>query len=139
MTRRVLKWLLGIVLVLLVLPMLAIGIVLIVANIDPGRRLIQNEAYNLTGGMVRIQGLAGRFPDAIRVGQIQVSDAQGPYVTISDVVLDWSPLALLHREAKVDLLQAGRVVVSRLPVTMLCSAKSNTPREVGVQPRSSGR
>ena len=32
--------------------------------------------------MVRIEGLAGRFPDALRVGRIQVSDAKGPYVTI---------------------------------------------------------
>jgi translocation and assembly module TamB len=136
LTRRVLKWLLGIVLVLLVLPMLAIGIVLIVANIDPGRRLIQNEAYNLTGGMVRIQGLAGRFPDAIRVGQIQVSDAQGPYVTISDVVLDWSPTQLLRRIAEIDRLQADRLEFTRLPkseTTTSSSSSSSLPVQVDLR------
>ncbi len=55
---------------------------LILANIGPGRALIKSQTESLTGGIVRIQGLAGRFPDALRVGQIQVSDAKGPYVTI---------------------------------------------------------
>ncbi|WP_428534687.1 translocation/assembly module TamB domain-containing protein [Rhodopila sp.] len=115
MTRRILKWLFGIVLVLLALPVVLVALVLLIANIDPGRRLIENQAASLTGGMVRLQGLAGRFPDALRVGQIQVSDAKGPYVTVSNVVLDWSPLKLLQRTAQVDRLRADRVDFTRLP------------------------
>ena len=52
--------------------------VAVVANTDPGRRFIEQQTASLTGGMVRIQGLAGRFPDALRAEQIQVSDAKGP-------------------------------------------------------------
>ena len=101
--------------VLLALPVVLVVLVLLIANTDPGRRLIENQTASLTGGMVRLQGLAGRFPDALRVGQIQVSDAKGPYVTVSNLVLDWSPLKLLGRTAQVDDLRAERVDFARLP------------------------
>jgi translocation and assembly module TamB len=113
--RRLLKWTGGIVLVLLAMLVLAVAIVLVAPNIDPGRRLIQTETASLTGGMVRIEGLAGRFPDALRVGRIEVSDAKGPYVTISGLVLNWSPLKLLQRIALIDRLQADRLDLTRLP------------------------
>ncbi|MFL5281316.1 MAG: hypothetical protein ACJ8AW_10035, partial [Rhodopila sp.] len=115
MIRRVLKWLVGILLVLLALPVVAVVGVLILANTDTGRHLIETQTSSLTGGMVTIQGLGGRFPDALRVGRIQVSDAKGPYVTVSDVVLDWSPLKLIERVARVDRLQASRLEFARLP------------------------
>ncbi len=117
MTRRLLKWFAAIVLVLLALPVLAVILVAVAANLDVGRRFIESETASLTSGMVRIQGLAGRFPDALRVNEIQVSDSKGPYVTISDLALDWSPLRLLRRTAQIDRLQAGHLVFSRLPVS----------------------
>lgn len=115
MTWRSLKWILGFGVTLVALPVLVVLIVLIVANTGPGRRVIETEATSLTGGMVRIQGLAGRFPDALKLGQIQVWDANGPYVTVQGLVLDWSPLRLLRRVAQVDQLTAAHVDFSRLP------------------------
>jgi len=115
LTRRLLKWFLGFILVLLAVPALAIALVLVLANIDPGRRLIESQTASLTGGMVHLEGLAGRFPDALKVGRIEVSDAKGPYVTVSGVVLDWSPLKLLQRIAWIDRLQADRLDFARLP------------------------
>jgi translocation and assembly module TamB len=112
---RLLKWMAAIVLILLAIPLLVVAILLVVANVDPGRRFIQNETASLTGGMVHIEGLAGRFPDALRVERIQVSDAKGPYVTISGLALDWSPLKLLQRTAVIDQLQADRLDLVRLP------------------------
>jgi translocation and assembly module TamB len=115
LTRLILKWMAGIVAVLLALPVGAVIVVLVVANTDYGRRLIEAQTKSLTAGMVAIEGLAGRFPDALRVGQIQVSDYKGPYVTVSDVVLDWSPLKLIGLVAQVDRLQAAKVDFARLP------------------------
>jgi translocation and assembly module TamB len=112
---RVLKWAGSAVLILLAIPVLAVAVVLIVANIDPGRRFIENEIASLSVGMVRIDGLAGRFPDALRAGRIEVSDAKGPYVTISDAALDWSPSDLLKRIVLIDRLQANRLDFARLP------------------------
>jgi translocation and assembly module TamB len=133
LTRRLLKWVFGIILVLLALPVLAIVIVLIVANINPGRRLIETETASLTGGMVRLSGLTGRFPDALRVGQIQVSDAKGPYVTISGLILDWSPLKLLQKTALIDRLQADRLDFARLPQSESTTSSSSGSFKLPVQ------
>ncbi|WP_428486656.1 translocation/assembly module TamB domain-containing protein [Rhodopila sp.] len=110
--------------VLIALPLLVVVVVLIGANTGPGRHLIQTETASLTGGMVRIQDLTGRFPDALRIGLIQVSDAKGRYVVVQNLVLDWSPLKLLGRTAQVDQLSATKVDFSRLPVSSGSSRSS---------------
>jgi translocation and assembly module TamB len=74
--------------------------------------------------MVRIQGLAGRFPDALRIGRLQVADARGVYVTIDNAVLDWSPTRLTDREALVDQLTADRVSLARLPESSSSNSQS---------------
>ncbi|HEX2941424.1 MAG TPA: translocation/assembly module TamB domain-containing protein [Rhodopila sp.] len=125
MIRRVFKWMLGILLVLLAIPVLAVLAVLILANTGFGRHLIETETASLTGGMVRIENLGGRFPDRLRAGKIIVSDAKGPYVTVSDLELDWSPLQLLHKTAQVQVLQAQGLQVSRLPES---SGKKSTSK-----------
>ncbi|HEY4043295.1 MAG TPA: hypothetical protein VGM32_15820, partial [Rhodopila sp.] len=94
---------------------MAVVLVAVAANIDAGRRFIEQETASLTGGIVRIQGLSGRFPDALRAEQIQVSDFKGPYVTITGLVLDWSPLKLVRRIAQIDQLRADHLEFSRLP------------------------
>ncbi len=82
---------------LLGLPVLLVAIAVGPGEYRFGRHLIERQTASLTGGMVRIEGLAGRFPDALRVGRIEVSDSKGPYVTLTGVVLDWSPGKLLNR------------------------------------------
>jgi len=96
------RWVGRTLLVLLLLPLVLVAILLVVANTNVGRHLIEQQTASLTGGVVRIQGLAGRFPDALTARQIQVSDAKGPYVTVSDLTLDWSPRMLLDRIAQID-------------------------------------
>ena len=115
--RRVLRivgWVVG---VLVLVPVFAVLAVVLLLNLDPGRRLAERLAGQLTGGQVQIAGLAGRFPDALRLAHAEIHDAQGPWLTLDDIVLDWSPLALLHREARVDLVTARRLAVLRLPVS----------------------
>ena len=126
MTRRIVIWATGIVAALIALPVLAIAICLVVANTDPGRRLIETETAKLTGGIVVIRDLTGRFPDALRIGEIQVSDAKGRYVTINGLVLDWSPLQLLRRTARIDQLSATRIELSRLPESSHTTSSSGT-------------
>jgi translocation and assembly module TamB len=111
---KILAWAVG---SLVVVPVLLVLAVMVVANVDPGRRLIERLTPQLTGDVVRLSGLSGRFPDALRVAHIEVRDKVGAYVTVSDAVLDWSPLALLHGVAAVDVLSAGNVTVARLPVS----------------------
>ncbi len=111
---RVVVWVLG---VLVLVPVFAVLAAILLLNIDPGRRLVERLAGQLTGGQVVIAGLGGRFPDALRLAHAEVHDAQGAWLLLDTVALDWSPLALLHKEARVDLLTAARVRVPRLPVS----------------------
>ncbi len=127
------KWAVGIVIVILAIPILAVALVATVANVDAGRRLIETQTASLTGGMVRLQGLSGRFPDALRVGQVQVSDAKGPYLTISGLILDWSPLQLVHRIARIDLLEADQLDFARLPESESKASSSSGSFNMPVQ------
>jgi translocation and assembly module TamB len=111
---KILAWIVGL---LVALPVLLVVAVLVTANVDPGRRLIERLTPQLTGDLVRLSGISGHFPDALRIAHIEVRDKAGAYVTVSDAQLDWSPLALLHGLASVDLLSAANVTVARLPVS----------------------
>ncbi|MFL5254449.1 MAG: hypothetical protein ACJ8AI_16430, partial [Rhodopila sp.] len=124
--RRLLKWAAWIIGVLIALPIMAIVALVIFANTGPVRSLIESQATKLTGGMVRLQGLSGRFPDKLRIGRIEVADAKGVYVTVQDVALDWSPLRLLGRTAEIDQLTAATVAVSRLPASSGSSSSSGS-------------
>ena len=111
--RRALKWIAA---VIIGVPVLLIVLVLIAANVGPGRTLIAGQVGSLTGGMVSVQGIAGRFPDALRIRRIEIRDAQGVWLAIDDAALDWSPLRLLGGTASIQSLTAARVDVERLPV-----------------------
>ena len=120
--RRVLKilaWVLG---ALAALPVVVVGLVILLLNVDPGRRLAERLAGQVTGGEVQISGLSGRFPDALRLAHAELHDADGAWLLVDGVVLDWSPARLLSREARVDMLSAARVQVPRLPLSQPSSA-----------------
>ncbi|MET3601692.1 translocation/assembly module TamB domain-containing protein [Martelella mangrovi] len=55
--------------------------------------------------------LTGHFT----VESVTVSDIDGPYVSVDDVVLDWSPLALLRGNFVAETLSAQNVALDRLP------------------------
>ncbi len=112
--RKILLW---VVATILLLPVVLVLLVLVVANTGPGRTLIEHEVGSLTGGSVVLRGLSGRFPDALRLAHAEVHDAQGAWLTLDGVALDWSPLALFGRVALIDRLTAAQVGVARLPVS----------------------
>ena len=111
-TLRVLKW---VVTIIVLLPILLVAAVFGALNTQPGRTGAERLIAKLTGGMVVAQGLGGRFPDALTLRHLEVHDTQGPWLTADDVVLDWSPTALLHRQASIQLLSAASLDVARRP------------------------
>jgi translocation and assembly module TamB len=115
----------AILLVVLCLPALMVAIAVGLANVDTGRHLIEQQTASLTGGMVRFEGLSGRFPDALRIGRVEVADAKGVYVTVTGVTLDWSPWKLLDGIVAIDQLAAQTVILSRLPVSDSTAAPSS--------------
>ncbi|HWB50311.1 MAG TPA: translocation/assembly module TamB domain-containing protein [Stellaceae bacterium] len=118
------------------LPLFGLAVLLIGANTDGGRRLIERAAADFSQGMVTIDGLSGRFPDRLHAGRIVVNDPQGTWLTIDEARIDWSPLRLLHGEAKIDALTAAHVAVARRPAPSAATASSsgggNLPLRIAV-------
>jgi translocation and assembly module TamB len=100
---------------LLGLPIVLCMAVLVLANTDYGRRLIESNTARLTDGGVLLQGLAGRFPDRLRLARLELRDPQGLWLEADELQLNWWPLPLIRRHARVDLLQAARLHIERAP------------------------
>lgn len=122
---KILAWTIG---VLLVLPGVLIALALVVANMDWGRRLIESTTAQLTGGEVVLTGLAGHFPDDVRIARVEVRDDGSPWLVVDDVAVRWSPTRLARKALDVELLEASRVQLLRLPPPS--PRKSNKPFEL---------
>jgi translocation and assembly module TamB len=107
--------LIGAAAVLLSLPILLCAALLVLANTDRGRRSIEHYTEQLTEGGVLLQGLAGRFPDRLRLARLELRDPQGLWLTAEQVQLNWSPLPLIRRHGRADLLQVARLAIDRAP------------------------
>jgi translocation and assembly module TamB len=123
--RRAAKWFGWILVALAALPV----VLLAIANTQPGRQAIEWLTPRVTSDTVRLAGLSGRFPDALNVARVELRDAQGAYATVEDLVLDWSPLQLLHRRLEIDRLASARVEAVRMPVSS-SSSESGLPLPV---------
>src|SRR5580658_1518127 len=109
------RMLIGAAAVLLSLPLLLCAALLVLANTDHGRRQIEHYTAQLTDGQVLLQGLSGRFPDRLRLARLELRDPQGLWLTAEQVQLNWSPVPLIRRHGRADLLQVARLAIDRAP------------------------
>ena len=128
--RRAAKWIGWTLAILVGLPVLLILVVLVGANTEPGRQAIERYTPKLTGDTVRLAGISGRFPDALRIARVELHDPQGDYATIEDFAFDWSPSLLLHRQIVIDRLAAAHVVADRVPVSSSSGGSYSLPAPV---------
>jgi translocation and assembly module TamB len=113
---RVLRWIgWSIAVLVTVLPVLVVT-VLAGANTERGRMIVAELAPRLTGGLLTIGGLSGRFPDRLKAAQVSLRDPDGVWARIDDFELDWSPLQLLRGTIAVDRIAAAEIAVLRRPV-----------------------
>lgn len=112
--RRWLRWGLGLVLALLLLPVLLVGGGLLYANTEGGRARLASLAESFVPGLT-LEGLQGPLPGRLAIDRIAMADEQGVWLEITDAELDWDPMALLNRRAHITLLSAGRLALHRLP------------------------
>jgi translocation and assembly module TamB len=113
--RRALKiiaWFLG---GLLLLTLLLVGAAFITGNTDSGRAMIAGVTERLTGGHVKLTGLAGSFPRELTLEKLQLSDDRGVWLTAERVSLRWTPASLLLRRVQIENLRAASVFMERLP------------------------
>src|SRR5271170_859625 len=114
--RRVLRWIGRGVAALIALVVVAVVALLAGANTQPGRAIVARLAPQLTGGLVTIRGLSGRFPDRLKAAEVSLSDKDGVWARIDDLDLDWEPLKLTRGAIAIDRLATTKIAVLRRPV-----------------------
>lgn len=114
------------------LVVLTLGVVLVGANTGPGRHFLERKTASLTGNTVILTGLGGRFPDALHVARLELRDTRGVWLTLENLQLDWSPLRMIGRTARIDELRFARLAIPRLPVSSSSSSSSSGPTHTGL-------
>ena len=115
MSRRVPTVLVTILVALLVVPLMLIAAAFVTFNTPQGRYMLEVATEWASGGTVRLEGLAGRFPDRLRLRRLAIRDAHGAWLVGDDLTADWSPLELFHGRLHVERLTAARVEMRRSP------------------------
>ena len=74
---------------------------------------------NLSGDAreVNIVGFQGALSSAASIDSLTISDVDGIWLTLEDIVLDWNRIALLRGTIDVNELSAKRILVARPPVS----------------------
>jgi translocation and assembly module TamB len=111
----------------LLLLLLVIGAVLIGGNTDAGRAEIEKLTQQLTGGMVQLSGLAGRFPTQLTVEHLALTDDRGVWLSADHIAVSWTPAALLYKRVSVQSLHADSVSMARLPHSSSSSTSTTEP------------
>jgi translocation and assembly module TamB len=68
------------------------------------------------GRDVTITGFAGALSSRATVQQMTIADAEGIWITLQGVTLDWSRSALLSGAVEINALTADKILIDRLPV-----------------------
>jgi translocation and assembly module TamB len=73
---------------------------------------------NLSGAgrQVILRGFEGALSSRASAKQLTIADSQGVWLTLNDVVLDWSRSSLLLGEVNISELSAAEIIVARAPV-----------------------
>ncbi len=90
------------------------------AEEEDDRGLLQSfieDNLSSAGRSVRIEGFRGALSSEASLDLLTVADDDGIWLTLKDVTLDWSRLALLGGRLQVSKLSAGEILLPRLPKT----------------------
>ena len=68
------------------------------------------------GRQVTITGFSGALTSKAAIDQMTIADADGVWLTLNGVVLDWNRAALFSGEVSVNALTADEIIVARAPV-----------------------
>ena len=111
-------WLVLIVSILLVMALL-VGGARIWTKTDGGRNFVEAQIDGRKVGRVgtiEIDGLSGDPLKDMKVARLTLTDEQGVWLEASDLQLAWSPMALISRKLKLNLVSADKIHVIRKPV-----------------------
>ncbi|RYI97473.1 MAG: hypothetical protein EON47_19740, partial [Acetobacteraceae bacterium] len=90
---RILKWVLGALAVLILLPVLVVAGALAWVNTEGGREFLERQAAGFVPGL-RIEGLRGPLPGHLGFARLGYADAEGEWVVLEDGRIDLDLMAL---------------------------------------------
>ncbi len=93
----------------------------------PGQRTVAaliESAASSDDLKIKIEGLDGALPGAPHVAKLTLADADGPWLVVEDVRVEWRPFALLFGEIVVNDIAARRIDWLREPVSSDSEASS---------------
>ncbi|MEO1193746.1 MAG: translocation/assembly module TamB domain-containing protein [Pseudomonadota bacterium] len=117
--RRIWRWLRRGLYALLLLIFLPPILILLALETGPGQRFVVGQVNDLLAapdGGIEISDLGGSLWDVLTLGRLQMSDADGVWLTVEGITLDWSPFALISGEADIRLVQVASVDMPRAPL-----------------------
>jgi translocation and assembly module TamB len=82
----------------------------------PGHRLIEWVAAKATDGQVIVEGLDGALPAGATARKVELRDAGGTWLRITDAEVEWSPLTILGNHYEVLRVAAAKVELLRRPL-----------------------
>ncbi|HEY4274393.1 MAG TPA: hypothetical protein VGM68_02835, partial [Rhizomicrobium sp.] len=82
----------------------------------PGHRAIEWIVAKATDGEVIVEGLDGGLPVSARASKIELRDANGAWLRVSDARVEWSPLAALGNHYEVTRAAAAKLEFLRRPL-----------------------
>lgn len=98
-------------------------------------KLLQ-DVLSSAGRTVEIDGFQGALSSRATIRTITIADAQGIWLTVEGVVLDWNRAALLRGRLEVTEFSAERVVMPRAPVTSTAPSPEAKPFSIPELPVS---
>ncbi len=110
--------------IVILAPVLAIVVVFVGLNTGAGRAFAEKEINHFAAGQITISGLAGHFPADLKLAHLNVTDANGVWLTGDALELRWNPEDLLARQLHVTSLTAATISVSRAPAASATPSKS---------------
>ncbi|HVU21512.1 MAG TPA: hypothetical protein VHE09_12340, partial [Rhizomicrobium sp.] len=82
----------------------------------PGRGLVEPIVGWASGGSVAVKGLSGDLPDSLRAETVEISDAQGIWLKLENVSLDWDAIAAIRDHIAIHSVSASKITVLRRPI-----------------------
>jgi|GEM_PF-3187782 len=112
------RWLRRLILIIVLLPILIVGGAFAWLQTDWAHRQIAGWLASATHGStaeIKIGQIDGTLPFDVTLRDLSIADNQGEWFRGDRIHLAWSPLALLSRQAKVDVLEADTLTLLRTP------------------------
>jgi translocation and assembly module TamB len=122
------KWVLGILLALIALPLLALGAALAWVNTEGGRATVARLAAAQVPGLA-IEGLSGPIPGRIGAARITLADKDGIWLTVEEARIGLDLMALTSGTLRIERLEAARIALPRLPAASDTPAPPEPPAE----------